>query len=94
MSEARINEEPYHVDFSNEVGVLVRIESVDSIEYSDQSDGEFEVVVRIRGCVNMRPDGLSVADAVGGVLYALLGEDVDEEGDGALEFTLALTDES
>lgn len=74
----RLNSEPFHVDLMRSTDILARIESVDSVEYSEEVDGDFTCTIVINGTIEMRPSGVSISDAVGIVLGALLEADVSD----------------
>lgn len=69
--------QPYELSL-DDVDVRTRIETIESVAYSDAEDGTFEQVVRIRGRVLARPDETSVADAVGLTIASLLDPESEE----------------
>jgi len=79
MGKVQINDAPYHIDFSKDVGIIARIENAEVESYLDQEDGDFECTILIKGCISLRPDGVSVSDAVGVILYALVGDEAEED---------------
>lgn len=76
----RLNSEAFHVDLMRSTDILARIETVDSIEYSEEQDGDFTCTIVIQGTIEMRPPGVSISDAVGIVLEAILEADVSDSG--------------
>lgn len=74
----RLNEEPFHVDLMRSTEILARIETVDSVEYSDEIDGDFTCTIVVRGTIELRPSGISTSDAVGIVLGAILEADASD----------------
>lgn len=75
----RLNSDVFHVDLMRTTGVLARIESVDSIGYSEEIDGDFSCTITIQGSVQMKPSGFETSDAVGIILGAILSDVSDSD---------------
>lgn len=76
----RLNQAPYLVEVADDL--VVRMETVDSLEFHETGDGEFVQVIRLTGVVQYRPDGVSVPEAVGVTIGALLNTEPEDDVEG------------